>query len=240
MPINCRRRDIVPFQTQNAAGPWFFDEGDCCNHFILSSLFCILWPGINEVFHFSWHLEIFQFTNKQTNALQMDIQFNAMGPKIHSSTTCMPAIQQRISTFLSEVECVIGEYTPQKLRNSHCCVPFTATFSKRRKIGSLWSERCDKVEGFQARLPFGNWARIVPFETPFVLLWQNLCLLHAFSCRSRAQPYCVVFSAFSLEALQMWMCILCIFHINLPQGFSTRIIVWSVDFLQPFHSNNFV
>ena len=37
----------------------------------------------------------------------------------------------------------IGEYTPQKLRNSHCCVPFTATFSKRRKIGSLWSERCD-------------------------------------------------------------------------------------------------
>ena len=31
----------------------------------------------------------------------------------------------------------IGEYTPQKLRNSHCCVPFTATFSKRRKIGSL-------------------------------------------------------------------------------------------------------
>ena len=40
----------------------------------------------------------------------------------------------------------IGEYTPQKLRNSHCCVPFTATFSKRRKIGSLWSERCDSIE----------------------------------------------------------------------------------------------
>ena len=42
---------------------------------------------------------------------------------------------------------VIGEYTPQKLRKSHCCVPFTATFSKRRKIGSLWSERCDAEQG---------------------------------------------------------------------------------------------
>ena len=44
---------------------------------------------------------------------------------------------------------IIGEYTPQKLRNSHCCVPFTATFSKRRKIGSLWSERCDREEWVQ-------------------------------------------------------------------------------------------
>ena len=32
---------------------------------------------------------------------------------------------------------------PQKFRKSHWCVPFTATFSKRRKIGALWSERCD-------------------------------------------------------------------------------------------------
>ena len=32
---------------------------------------------------------------------------------------------------------------PQKLVKSHWCVPFTATFSKRRKIGALWSERCD-------------------------------------------------------------------------------------------------
>ena len=32
---------------------------------------------------------------------------------------------------------IIGAEAPQKLRNSHCCVPFTATFSKRRKIGSL-------------------------------------------------------------------------------------------------------
>ena len=45
----------------------------------------------------------------------------------------------------------IGEYTPQKLRNSHCCVPFTATFSKRRKIGSLWSERCDARHKVQAK-----------------------------------------------------------------------------------------
>ena len=58
----------------------------------------------------------------------------------------------------------IGEYTPQKLRNSHCCVPFTATFSKRRKIGSLWSERCDTVEGFQGQLSFNNWAKIVPLR----------------------------------------------------------------------------
>ena len=49
-------------------------------------------------------------------------------------------------------EAMIGEYTPQKLRNSHCCVPFTATFSKRRKIGSLWSERCDAVQGSQVQV----------------------------------------------------------------------------------------
>ena len=35
---------------------------------------------------------------------------------------------------------------PQKFRKSHWCVPFTATFSKRRKIGALWSERCDALE----------------------------------------------------------------------------------------------
>ena len=35
--------------------------------------------------------------------------------------------------------------TSQKFRKSHWCVPFTATFSKRRKIGALWSERCDVV-----------------------------------------------------------------------------------------------
>ena len=35
---------------------------------------------------------------------------------------------------------------PQKLGQSHWCVPFTATFSKRRKIGAFWSERCDGCE----------------------------------------------------------------------------------------------
>ena len=30
-----------------------------------------------------------------------------------------------------------GSKAPQKLKNSHCCVPFTATFSKRRKIGAI-------------------------------------------------------------------------------------------------------
>ena len=38
----------------------------------------------------------------------------------------------------------VGDHKPpQKLRKSHWCVPFTATFSKRRKIGASWSERCD-------------------------------------------------------------------------------------------------
>ena len=34
---------------------------------------------------------------------------------------------------------------PQKLWKSHWCVPFMATFSKRRKIGALWSKRCDDI-----------------------------------------------------------------------------------------------
>ena len=40
--------------------------------------------------------------------------------------------------------CLVGaQKAPQKLKKSHWCVPFTATFSKRRWIGALWSERCD-------------------------------------------------------------------------------------------------
>ena len=33
----------------------------------------------------------------------------------------------------------------QKLGKSHWCIPFTATFSKRRKIGAQWSEHCDNT-----------------------------------------------------------------------------------------------
>ena len=33
----------------------------------------------------------------------------------------------------------------KKLWKSQWCVPFTATFSKRRKTGALWSERCDQM-----------------------------------------------------------------------------------------------
>jgi len=47
---------------------------------------------------------------------------------------------------------------PQKFRKSHWCVPFTATFSKRRKIGASWSERCDGwrwIESAWARGNFG-------------------------------------------------------------------------------------
>jgi hypothetical protein len=47
-----------------------------------------------------------------------------------------------VSHFLSSMYCW-GPEPPQKLWKSHWCVPFTATFSKRRKIGALWSERCD-------------------------------------------------------------------------------------------------
>ena len=37
----------------------------------------------------------------------------------------------------------LGLSSPTKIGKSHWCVPFTATFSKRRKIDALWSERCD-------------------------------------------------------------------------------------------------
>ena len=51
------------------------------------------------------------------------------------------------SHLLPPVSIVGAQRAPQKLRKSHWCVPFTATFSKRRKIGALWSERCDSQFG---------------------------------------------------------------------------------------------
>ena len=50
-----------------------------------------------------------------------------------------------VSFFLFGCSYCWGPRAPQKFRKSHWCVPFTATFSKRRKIGSLWSERCDAL-----------------------------------------------------------------------------------------------
>ena len=47
---------------------------------------------------------------------------------------------------------LIGHCCPQKFWKSHWCVPFTATFSKRRKIGALWNERCDESKGLQSLL----------------------------------------------------------------------------------------
>ena len=39
--------------------------------------------------------------------------------------------------ILDEATPSVGaQKAPQKLMKSHCCVPFTATFSKRRKIGA--------------------------------------------------------------------------------------------------------
>ena len=46
---------------------------------------------------------------------------------------------------------------PQKFRKSHWCVPFTATFSKRRKIGALWSERCDVLWAIMNHKVFETW-----------------------------------------------------------------------------------
>ena len=34
----------------------------------------------------------------------------------------------------------------EKIEKSHWCVPFTEIFSKRRKIGAVWSERCDDYD----------------------------------------------------------------------------------------------
>ena len=50
-----------------------------------------------------------------------------------------------ISLVISKLRRCWGPRPPQKFRKSHWCVPFTATFSKRRKIGALWSERCDAL-----------------------------------------------------------------------------------------------
>ena len=51
-----------------------------------------------------------------------------------------------ISLVISKLRRCWGPRPPQKFRKSHWCVPFTATFSKRRKIGALWSERCDVLD----------------------------------------------------------------------------------------------
>ena len=61
---------------------------------------------------------------------------------------------------------VVGAKAPQKLMQSHWCVPFTATFSKRRKIGALWSERCDTLilKQFSYRL-----------QTKYKLSWLRSC-----------------------------------------------------------------
>ena len=55
----------------------------------------------------------------------------------------LPCLSARIHALSYSV--FVGTWVPQKLMKSHWCVPFTATFSKRRKIGALWSERCDNL-----------------------------------------------------------------------------------------------
>ena len=55
---------------------------------------------------------------------------------------------------------MVGDHKPpQKLRKSHWCVPFTATFSKRRKIGASWSERCDTYRSQRKKIsqPTARW-----------------------------------------------------------------------------------
>ena len=50
---------------------------------------------------------------------------------------------------------------PPKLWKSHWCVSLTATFSKRRKIGALWSERCDGQGGGSQQEFFGCHPRYI-------------------------------------------------------------------------------
>ena len=54
-----------------------------------------------------------------------------------------PMSQEDPNTMAGALYKLGAKKLPQKFRKSHWCVPFTATFSKRRKIGALWSERCD-------------------------------------------------------------------------------------------------
>ena len=62
----------------------------------------------------------------------------------------VPRSRTRISAFQHVVDGIAYPKTlsmlPRrvtKIGKSHCCAPITATFSKRRKIGSMWSEHCD-------------------------------------------------------------------------------------------------
>ena len=70
---------------------------------------------------------------------------------------------------------------PQKLWKSHWCVPFTATFSKRRKIGALWSERCDAK--------IWTWACL----TNDFISWTWLCVF----------PPCISYAALLAEARKL-------------------------------------
>ena len=69
---------------------------------------------------------------------------------------------------------IVGTRVPQKLRDSHWCVPFTATFSKRRKIGALWSEHCDSARG-------GSWPIILNFENWKEVFGNYFWVKHFFS-----------------------------------------------------------
>ena len=63
---------------------------------------------------------------------------------------CWPCIANCVPHLRSLGEVGWAPKGPQKFWKSHWCVPFTATFSKRRKIGALWSERCDGAHINQA------------------------------------------------------------------------------------------
>ena len=73
-----------------------------------------------------------------------------------------------------------GPRSPQKFRKSHWCVPFTATFSKRRKIGALWSERCD------AGSLFMSFQFMAILMCPVSQKWWPLWIALTFSCKRMA------------------------------------------------------
>ena len=57
-----------------------------------------------------------------------------------------------------------------KLVKSHCCVPFTATFRKRRKIGAPCSERCDEEKNASWSLWLHRLMNSCAFTSPILLL----------------------------------------------------------------------
>ena len=101
-----------------------------------------------------------------------------------------------LSAFLFLCFCLVGARKLPKTKKSvksHWCVPFTATFSKRRKIGASWSERCDEqgCPCWTSRLC--AFSTFCSYECEFLAMLMCSCSIHR-SClllltNSRWRPY---------------------------------------------------